>query len=113
MDPILLLVLLLVLLALPIWQTYKQNKQLRQIREMQSQLEPGAEVVTSSGMHGIVVATTETTVDLTVAEGVVTRWERAAIARNLSAGTGADFANPAQRVEKREDAPEETESSEK
>lgn len=112
MDPILLLILLVVLLALPIWQTYKQNKQLRQIREMQSRLEPGAEVVTSSGMHGIVVATADTTVDLTIAEGVVTRWERAAIARNLSDGTGADFANKDQRNEKPDTVAEDTQNTE-
>lgn len=92
MDPIILLVLLLLFLALPLWQIVKQNKQVRNIREMQSRLVPGAEVITGSGMHGIVVDTTETTVDLTIADGVVTRWEKAAIARNLSDGTGADYA---------------------
>nr|WP_120492456.1 preprotein translocase subunit YajC [Corynebacterium lactis] len=92
MDPILLLVLLVIFLALPLWQIVKQNKQVRNIREMQSKLVPGAEVITGSGLHGIVVDASETTVDLTIADGVVTRWEKAAIARNLSEGTGADYA---------------------
>lgn len=83
MDPILLLILMVVLLALPLWTTFRQNKQLRQIREMQSRLDVGAEVLTGSGQHGIVVDVTDTTVDLAVAEGVVTRWERAAVVRNL------------------------------
>lgn len=91
MDSGILLLLLLLFLALPIWQIVKQNKQVRNIREMQSRLVPGAEVITSSGQHGIVVATTETTVDLVVADGVVTRWEKAAIARNLTEGTGAEL----------------------
>ncbi|MFD5867045.1 preprotein translocase subunit YajC [Corynebacterium sp. NPDC060344] len=84
MDPILLLILMVVLLALPIWTTFRQNKQLRQIREMQSRLAPGAEVLTGSGQHGIVVAVDEKTVDLEIAEGIVTRWERAAIVRNVN-----------------------------
>ena len=84
MDPILLLILMVVLLALPIWTTFRQNKQLRKIREMQARLAPGAEVLTGSGQHGIVVAVDEKTVDLEIAEGIVTRWERAAIVRNVN-----------------------------
>ena len=84
MDPILLLILMVVLLALPIWTTFRQNKQLRQIREMQARLAPGAEVLTGSGQHGIVAAVDEKTVDLEIAEGIVTRWERAAIVRNVN-----------------------------
>ena len=84
MDPILLIILMVILLALPVWSTFRQNKQLRQIREMQARLAPGAEVLTGSGQHGIVVAVDETTVDLEIANGVVTRWERAAIVRNVN-----------------------------
>lgn len=79
-----LLVLIAILLAVPLWQTFRQNKQLREIRQMQEQLVPGMEVVTGSGMHGIVVDTTDETVDLAVADGVVTRWQRGAVARNLT-----------------------------
>lgn len=84
MDPILLLILMLIVLALPVWQTYRQNKQLRQIRDMQSRLFRGAEVVTGSGQHGVVVDLDDKTVDLEIAEGVVTRWERGAVIRNVS-----------------------------
>ncbi|MDK8767004.1 preprotein translocase subunit YajC [Corynebacterium freneyi] len=84
MDPILLIILMVILLALPVWSTFRQNKQLRQIREMQARLAPGAEVLTGSGQHGIVVAVDETTVDLEIADGIVTRWERAAIVRNVN-----------------------------
>lgn len=94
MDPILLILLMVILLALPVWQTFRQNKQLRQIREMQQRLEPGAEVVTGSGQHGVVAAVTEETVDLTVGEGVVTRWERAAVARNLTEERAKQAAAP-------------------
>ena len=84
MDPILLIILMVILLALPVWSTFRQNKQIRQIREMQARLAPGAEVLTGSGQHGIVVAVDETTVDLEIADGIVTRWERAAIVRNVN-----------------------------
>lgn len=98
MDQFILLLLIVLFLALPIWQIVKQNKQVRNIRDMQSKLVPGAEVITGSGMHGVVVDTSDTTVDLIIADGIVTRWEKAAIARNLSEGTGADYAHRDQRA---------------
>ncbi|KAA9227581.1 preprotein translocase subunit YajC [Corynebacterium amycolatum] len=93
MDQTILLLLIFLFLALPIWQIIKQNKQVRTIRDMQDKLAPGAEVITGSGMHGVVVDTTETTVDLIIADGIVTRWEKGAIARNLTTGTGASYAH--------------------
>ncbi|MBV7295357.1 preprotein translocase subunit YajC [Corynebacterium sp. TAE3-ERU12] len=84
MDPILLIILMVLLLALPAWQTYKQNKRIREIRDMQSRVAPGHRVQTGAGCHGTVVACDETTVELQIAEGVVTTWERAAIMRNLT-----------------------------
>lgn len=93
MDQGIFLILILLFLALPIWQIIRQNKQIRNIREMQEQLTPGAEVITGSGLHGVVVDSTDTTVDLIIADGVVTRWEKSAVARNVTAGTGADYAN--------------------
>lgn len=98
MDQFILLLLIVLFLAVPIWQIMKQNKQVRNIRDMQSKLVPGAEVITGSGMHGVVVDTSDTTVDLIIADGIVTRWEKAAIARNLSDGTGADYAHRDQRA---------------
>ncbi len=97
MDQTILLLLIFLFLALPIWQIVKQNKQVRTIREMQDKLSPGAEVITGSGMHGVVVDTTDTTVDLIIADGIVTRWEKGAIARNLTTGAGASYAHRDQR----------------
>ncbi|WP_048758510.1 preprotein translocase subunit YajC [Corynebacterium vitaeruminis] len=97
MDQTILLLLIFLFLALPIWQIVKQNKQVRTIREMQDKLAPGAEVITGSGMHGVVVDTTDTTVDLIIADGIVTRWEKGAIARNLTTGAGASYAHRDQR----------------
>lgn len=105
MDPILLLILMVVLLALPIWTTFRQNKQLRQIREMQARLAPGAEVLTGSGQHGIVVAVDEKTVDLEIAEGIVTRWERAAIVRNVNEEESKAAAQATQAEQVRESEP--------
>ena len=97
MNQTILLLLIFLFLALPIWQIIKQNKQVRTIRDMQDKLAPGAEVITGSGMHGVVVDTTDTTVDLIIADGIVTRWEKGAIARNLTTGTGASYAHRDQR----------------
>ncbi|WP_448850861.1 preprotein translocase subunit YajC [Corynebacterium sp. 335C] len=97
MDPLLLLILMLILLALPLWQTFRHNKQIRAIRDMQSRIQVGDRVQTGAGVHGIVESLGETTVELTIAQGVTTVWERAAIMRNRSdedrvAGRRADEA---------------------
>ncbi|MDO4609465.1 preprotein translocase subunit YajC [Corynebacterium sp.] len=82
MDPLLLLILMLILLALPLWQTFRHNKQIRAIRDMQSRIQVGDRVQTGAGVHGIVESLGDTTVELTIAQGVTTVWERAAIMRN-------------------------------
>lgn len=56
-----------------------RNRQVQQVQSMQSSLELGTEVMTSSGLYGRVVALWEDEVDLEVAPGVVTTWTRLAV----------------------------------
>ncbi|CAA9393739.1 MAG: Protein translocase subunit YajC, partial [uncultured Pseudonocardia sp.] len=81
MDFSLLLPLFLLVLFIPILLSgRKQRKQLVEMQEMQRALEEGDVVVTTSGLRGIVAdASFEDTVDLEIADGVVTTWVRAAV----------------------------------
>jgi preprotein translocase subunit YajC len=66
----------IVLIYLP---TRSRNRQMQQVQAIQASLDVGAEVMTSSGLYGRVVALREDEVDLEVAPGVVTTWTRLAV----------------------------------
>ncbi len=69
-----------------------QQRRAREMQRMQSDVAPGAEVMTGSGMYGTVTEIDEEdgTVVLEVSSEVHVRFARAAIARVLSAAPGAD-----------------------
>ena len=73
--------LLLVLLAVPLFlSARKQKRAMAEQQKLQSSLEPGDKVMTTSGLYGTVAdASHDTTIDIEISEGVVTRWLRAAI----------------------------------
>jgi preprotein translocase subunit YajC len=75
--PLVLLALAFVLLIfLPARQRRKVQQQ---AQEMQNSLSLGTPVMTTSGMHGTIVALGDTTIDLEIAPGVVATFERRAI----------------------------------
>jgi preprotein translocase subunit YajC len=92
MDFSLLLPLFLLVLFIPIFLSgRKQRKQMAEMQEMQRALEDGDVVVTTSGLRGVVVdASYEDTVDLEIADGVVTTWVRAAVREKVTTDAGAD-----------------------
>lgn len=92
MDISLLLPLFLLVLFVPIFLSgRKQRKQLAEMQEMQRGLEDGDVVVTTSGLRGVVVdAGYEDTVDLEIADGVVTTWVRAAVREKVTAEPAAE-----------------------
>jgi preprotein translocase subunit YajC len=69
-----------------------QQRRAREMQRMQSDLTPGAEVMTGSGMYGTVTEVDEEdgTVVLEISSEVHVRFARAAIARVLSPGSGTD-----------------------
>jgi preprotein translocase subunit YajC len=82
------IVLLLGLLVLVYLNVAGRRRAQRRRAEMDQRLVPGAEVVTTSGLHGSVDAVDDDgTVLLEIAPGWVTRWEKAAVARVLEAPT--------------------------
>ena len=90
MDISLLFPILILLLFIPIFlSSRKQKRAQAQMQALQASLEPGDIVSTTSGLRGTIVdASYEDTVDLEIADGVVTTWVRAAIREKITTATG-------------------------
>src|SRR3954470_24288316 len=73
--------LLILLLFIPIFLSgRKQRRQVQEMQKMQSALEAGDVVVTTSGLRATVVdASYEDKIDLEIADGTITPWGRGAI----------------------------------
>ncbi|MQY21895.1 preprotein translocase subunit YajC [Nocardia macrotermitis] len=72
--------LLLVALLVPMFLgVRRQKREAANTTSMQENLKVGDQVTTTSGLYGTVVDLDETTVDLEIAEDVVTTWLRAAV----------------------------------
>jgi preprotein translocase subunit YajC len=86
MDISLLFPILILLLFIPIFLSSRKQKRVQaQMQALQSSLEPGDIVSTTSGLRGTVVdASYEDTVDLEIADGVVTTWVRAAVREKIT-----------------------------
>jgi preprotein translocase subunit YajC len=86
MDISLLFPILILLLFIPIFlSSRKQKRAQAEMQSLQSSLEPGDIVSTTSGLRATVVdASYEDTVDLEIADGVVTTWVRAAVREKIA-----------------------------
>jgi preprotein translocase subunit YajC len=72
--------LLLVALLVPMYLgVRRQKREAAKVTDMQETLKVGDQVTTTSGLYGTVVDLDDTTVDLEIAEDVVTTWLRAAV----------------------------------
>jgi len=87
--------LLILLLFIPIFLSgRRQRRQVQEMQNLQNALQVGDVVLTTSGLRGTVVdASYEETVDLEIADGVVTTWVRAAIKNKVTEPTEPTFAN--------------------
>ncbi|MHA6625528.1 preprotein translocase subunit YajC [Pseudonocardia sichuanensis] len=92
MDISLLFPLLILLLFIPIFLSgRRQKRQMQEMKDLQASLEPGDVVMTTSGLRGTVVdASYEDTIDLEVADGVVTTWVRGAVREKVALPAGDD-----------------------
>ncbi|WP_327150632.1 preprotein translocase subunit YajC [Nocardia sp. NBC_01329] len=72
--------LILVALLVPMFLGMRrQKKEADKVAQMQDSLKVGDRVTTTSGLYGTVIEADDTSVDLEIAEDVVTTWLRAAI----------------------------------
>jgi preprotein translocase subunit YajC len=85
------LILIVVLLGLMFFMTSRQRKQQREAQAFRTELAPGQEVMTGSGMFGTIVEVDEANDIITIEStpGARTRWLRAAIAKRVDAPTEA------------------------
>lgn len=75
-----LFLIVLLVLVLPMFLTARrQKKAMAQTSQMQDALKVGDRVLLTSGLHGTVVGLGDTTVDVEIADDVVTTWERMAV----------------------------------
>lgn len=100
-SPLLLPLLFVAVLALPlILGSRRQKRAMAEAQRLQDSLTDGDRVMTTSGLQGIVVGSAdETTIDLEIAPGVRTTWQRAAIREKIieedePAATSAPLAAP-------------------
>lgn len=94
MDLSLLFPILILLLFIPIFLSgRKQKRQMAETQAMQNALAEGDVVTTTSGLRGTVVdASYEDTIDLEIADGVVTTWLRAAVRDKVAQDDHAEHA---------------------
>ena len=92
MDMTLLFPILILLLFIPIFLSGRKQKRLQaETQQMQNALSEGDVVTTTSGLRGTIVdASYEDTIDLEIADGVVTTWLRAAIRDKVATDTHVD-----------------------
>lgn len=81
MELPILILLLLVFLVPTFLMTQREKKRANQVRAFQAQLQGGERVITVAGLHATVVQVKEETVDLEIAPGLVTTWDRRSIIR--------------------------------
>lgn len=84
---LLLPVLIIVLFGLMVMQMVRQRKTMKEVQQLQNELQPGDMVMTTAGLHGKVVRTGESTLELEIAPGVVSTWDRRVIRERLSPQT--------------------------
>jgi preprotein translocase subunit YajC len=77
---------LILLLFIPIFLSgRRQRRSMQEMQALQAALEPGDVVMTTSGLRATVVdASYEETVDLEIADGIVTTWVRAAVREKVN-----------------------------
>jgi preprotein translocase subunit YajC len=80
----------LLLVAFYVFVVRPQRRQVTAHRAFVASLEIGDEVITAGGLYGTVRALRDDVVELEVADGVVVRMARAAIARPAAAPVTAD-----------------------
>ncbi|MGO1950402.1 MAG: preprotein translocase subunit YajC [Mycobacteriaceae bacterium] len=107
MEIILLILLVVVFLGLPIMSMRKQSKQINEIKSFQSQLEPGMIVQMTAGIHARIDEVGSTTVDVELAPGVVTTWDRSSVLKKVeSPEDSVEASTGAPDIESIPDSPE-------
>jgi preprotein translocase subunit YajC len=88
----------LLILALPLlllgWMFWSANRRTRQMRQFNSSLDVGDHVVTSSGIFGTIRHLDDSSAHLEVADGMILRFDRRAVAMKQSDVTAPRSGTP-------------------
>lgn len=79
MSSYLIPLVLVLLVGFMFFSTRKQKRTVQQQQDMQKGLSFGDRVMTTSGLYGTVVSTSDDTIDIELSPGVVTTWLRQAV----------------------------------
>ncbi|MGV9680903.1 preprotein translocase subunit YajC [Nocardia sp. NPDC003482] len=102
--------LLLVALLVPMFLgVRRQKREAEKVADLQQSLKVGDRVTTTSGLYGTVVDVDDVSVDLEIAEDVVTTWLRAAI-RDVRTDDTAETAGTTETAEATEATAADTET---
>ncbi|MFY2790541.1 preprotein translocase subunit YajC [Rhodococcus sp. MALMAid1271] len=83
--------LLIVALLVPLFlNARRQKKVLAKTTEMQESLKVGDEIVTTAGLYARIVLVEDDTIDLEIADGIITTWSRAVVREVLPDGSEFD-----------------------
>jgi preprotein translocase subunit YajC len=112
MNQLLLPLLLMLVVAVPlVMGTRKQKRAAAAQQELQNGLGDGDRVMTTSGLYGTIADTSsETTIDVEIAPGVVTTWLRQAVREKVQPEVEELSADSASSDEVEDDASSITES---
>lgn len=112
MEGLFLPLLLILVLAIPlVMSARKQKRMVAQQQELQRSLSAGDRVMTTSGLYATVVdVSDDTTVDLELAEGLVTTWLRQAVRERIN--PAVDDETPADEETSSDSAVADTEDDE-
>ncbi|ASU79421.1 preprotein translocase subunit YajC [Actinopolyspora erythraea] len=83
-------ILFIAFAALLFFQMRKQRKAMSEQQKLQNSLEVGDRVMTTSGLFGTVVDTEDDSIELEIADGVVTTWLRQAIRERVETEVDED-----------------------
>ncbi|BAU96007.1 preprotein translocase subunit secN [Corynebacterium suranareeae] len=83
MDIVFLLILLAIFIIPTFLMSRRQRARMAEIQKLQDSVVPGDRIVTTAGQHATVVATTAETVDLEIAPGMISTFEKLAVVRVL------------------------------
>ena len=85
MDSSILFLMLLLILMVPMFLAVRrQKKEMNRVAGMLATLMVGDRVMTSSGLYGTIVDLDDETVDLEIAEDIVTTWKKGAVVERLT-----------------------------
>lgn len=79
MGNYLFLIMLLILMVPMFLAVRRQKKEMGKVAGMLATLMVGDRVMTSSGLYGTIVAIDDETIDLEIAEDIVTTWKKGAV----------------------------------